>query len=95
MTTTPIDSSFSSHSDDFENLNDSELSESLMYCLNGNEPLCITPNNQSQIQNNLNSTAGRSSKRPHPKPIDVNDEKSTVDYSCINPKKNHLELSAL
>lgn len=43
LMTTPIDSSFSSQSDDFENLNDSEMSESLIYCLNGNEPACLTP----------------------------------------------------
>lgn len=42
MTATPVDTSFSSHSDDFENLNDSEMSESLIYCLNGNEPIeCV------------------------------------------------------
>lgn len=35
---TPVDSSFSSQSDDFENLNDSEMNESLIYCLDGNEP---------------------------------------------------------
>lgn len=39
MMATPVDTSFSSHSDDFENLNDSEMSESLIYCLNGNEPI--------------------------------------------------------
>lgn len=39
LMTTPVDSSFSSQSDDFENLNDSEMSESLIYCLNGNEPV--------------------------------------------------------
>lgn len=39
MTATPVDTSFSSHSDDFENLNDSEMSESLIYCLDGNEPI--------------------------------------------------------
>lgn len=40
LMTTPVDSSFSSRSDDnFENLNDSEMSESLIYCLNGNEPI--------------------------------------------------------
>lgn len=38
MMATPVDLSFSSQSDDFENLDDSEMSESLIYCLNGNEP---------------------------------------------------------
>lgn len=97
MTTTAIDSSFSSHSGDFENLNDSELSESLIYCLNGNEPMCITPKNQPTLATSL--TAGRTStiKRSHPKTIELNDHECSesivyVDCSCINPKKNHLEL---
>lgn len=39
LMTTPVDSSFSSQSDDFENFDDSEMSESLIYCLNGNQPI--------------------------------------------------------
>lgn len=44
ISTSPVDSSFASHPDDFgsaqdiQNLTESELSESLLYCLNGNRP---------------------------------------------------------
>lgn len=44
ISTSPVDSSFSSHPDDFgsaqdiQNLTESELSESLLFCLNGNQP---------------------------------------------------------
>lgn len=76
--TTPVDSSFSSQSDDFENLNDSEMSESLMYCLNGNEPIDddiglpnvnepITPQPTSRIFPSASSSCRKSSftiKRP-------------------------------
>lgn len=45
ISTSPVDSSFSSHPDDFgsaqdiQNLTESELSESLLFCLNGNRPV--------------------------------------------------------
>lgn len=100
--TTPLDSSFTSQSDDFENLNDSEMSESLIYCLNGNEPTYLTP---CKV---LSNTAGRqfssngsnsSAKRPHTN-IGSSSSDSTesmvdqlyVDYGSVNAKKNHLEL---
>lgn len=44
ISTSPVDSSFSSHPDDFgsaqdiQNLIETDLSESLLYCLNGNKP---------------------------------------------------------
>lgn len=76
--TTPVDSSFSSQSDDFENLNDSEMSESLIYCLNGNEPIDdyiglptviepVTPRPTSRIIPSASSSCHKSSfsiKRP-------------------------------
>lgn len=54
---TPVDSSFSSQSDDFENLNDSEMNESLIYCLDGNEPDFLTSENlyKSMSTNDLDS----------------------------------------
>lgn len=46
ISTSPVDSSFSSHPDDFGSSSDvnnlvesSELSESLLYCLDGNQPV--------------------------------------------------------
>lgn len=126
--TTPVDSSFSSQSGDFENLNDSEMSESLIYCLNGNEPIeyvglpnvnepFITPRSTSRIFSSA-STAKKSGSCSIKRPL-KNDDKDDddgcggggsdggggrsignalnaklygVDYSCINAKKNHLEL---
>lgn len=110
LMTTPVDSSFSSQSDDFENLNDSEMSESLIYCLNGNEPIdeCvglpnvnepITPRPTSRIYPNASNSCQKSSftiKRPLKNDDDLVSNSLTdpmySDYSCINPKKNHLEL---
>lgn len=118
--TTPVDSSFSSQSGDFENLNDSEMSESLIYCLNGNEPIeyvglpnvnepINTPRSTSRIFSSASTkkSSSCSIKRPMKNDdIDDNDDGGGggsggnglsaklygVDYSCINPKKNHLEL---
>lgn len=110
LMTTPIDSSFSSQSDDFENLNDSEMSESLIYCLNGNEPVCVTPitscaapmNGRRIFDGSANSNSKNTCiKRPHATTsieniCDRNKQRVAdmryVDYGCINPKKNHLEL---
>lgn len=120
--TTPVDSSFSSQSGDFENLNDSEMSESLIYCLNGNEPIEYvglpnvnepfnTPRSTSRIFSSA-STAKKSGSCSIKRPLknDDNDDDGVcggggsdggnalsaklygVDYSCINAKKNHLEL---
>lgn len=117
LMTTPIDSSFSSQSDDFENLNDSEMSESLIYCLNGNEPMCLTPIHKScatapitgrrifdasASAGGSNSSTNSCIKRPHATTTSIENicDRNTprvadmlyVDYGCINPKKNHLEL---
>lgn len=128
--TTPVDSSFSSQSGDFENLNDSEMSESLIYCLNGNEPIeyvglpnvnepFSTPRSTSRIFASA-SAAKKSGSCSIKRPLksDDNDDDDVcgggdsdggsgggrsignalsaklygVDYSCINAKKNHLEL---
>lgn len=123
--TTPVDSSFSSQSGDFENLNDSEMSESLIYCLNGNEPIeyvglpnlnvneppFSTPRSTSRIFSSA-STTKKSGSCPIKRPLkndDIDDDDDCggvgggignglsaklygVDYSCINAKKNHLEL---
>lgn len=104
LMTTPGDSSFSSQSDDFGNLNDSQLSESLIYCLNGNEPdevgvpiieasnMPVTP-----LSTARNFAATNSMKRP----LNSDDTNGTayaansspyVDCSYISAKKNHLEL---
>lgn len=110
--TTPVDSSFSSQSGDFENLNDSEMSESLIYCLNGNEPIeyvglpnvnePITPRSTGRIFSSTSNTCLKSSGCSIKRPLktDDNDDDGNglsaklygIDYSCINPKKNHLEL---
>lgn len=52
ISTSPVDSSFSSHPDDFGSTSDlnnlvesSELSESLLYCLDGNQPADVSGNN--------------------------------------------------
>ncbi|XP_031630780.1 uncharacterized protein LOC116345492 isoform X2 [Contarinia nasturtii] len=102
LMTTPVDSSFSSQSDDFENLNDSEMSESLIYCLNGNEPNDVglpnindpvTPRSTNRI---FPSGSSVSFKRPLKNDDDLgkNSLSDPVygEYSCINAKKNHLEL---
>lgn len=120
--TTPVDSSFSSQSGDFENLNDSEMSESLIYCLNGNEPIeyvglpnvnepFSTPRSTSKILSSA-STTKKSGSCSIKRPLKNDDDDDCgggggsghsignglsaklygVDYSCINPKKNHLEL---
>lgn len=108
--TTPVDSSFSSQSDDFENLNDSEMSESLIYCLNGNEPIDdyvglpnvnepVTPRSTSRIFPSASNSCHKNSfsiKRPLNNDVDLGtnslSDQIYSDYSCINPKKNHLEL---
>lgn len=109
--TTPVDTSFSSQSDDFENLNDSEMSESLIYCLNGNDPIDeyiglpnintdpITPRTMSRIYASGNSSCHKNSipiKRPLKSDDDLGTNSLTDpiygEYSCINAKKNHLEL---
>lgn len=110
LMTTPIDSSFSSQSDDFENLNDSDMSESLIYCLNGNEPVCLTPitscatpmSGRRIFDGSASSSSTTSCiKRPHATTSIENicdrntphvADRLYVDYGCINPKKNHLEL---
>lgn len=111
MMATPVDSSFiSSQSDDFENLNDSEMSESLIYCLNGNEPIeylpaamgtpstilsgTPRPTNRQYASNSCQKTI--SIKRPLKNDIDSCSSPLNGpiygDYSCVNAKKNHLEL---
>lgn len=110
---TPVDSSFSSQSDDFANFNDSDMSESLIFCLNGNEPIEYATLPTVDIETTANcSTISRATSRPFSS-IKENisyqrnnitikrplmDDESSTDllkdqlYSCINPKKNHLEL---
>lgn len=98
LTTTPVDSSFSSQSDDFENLNDSEMSESLIYCLNGNEPESQSP--QSDIDEHdalLNITTQnefRSSGRKRAADISsgCSNDNLFCDYNNGKAKKNHIEL---
>lgn len=109
--TTPVDSSFSSQSDDFENLNDSEMSESLIYCLNGNQPIDeyiglpninndpITPRTTTRIFASGSNSCHKNSI-PIKRPLNNDDDLGTNslsdpiygEYSCINAKKNHLEL---
>lgn len=100
--TTSIDSSFTSQSDDFANLNDSEMSESLIYCLNGNEPSTPRAACASASSNSYNSNTNVCIKRPHAPTTSIEDlcdrnsahvsDMLYVDYGCIHPKKNHLEL---
>lgn len=60
-TSAPVDSSFSSQPDDFgstddiQDLTESELSQSLLYCLNGNIPTDMPSSNLSPIDVNLQS----------------------------------------
>lgn len=97
--TTPMDSSFSSQSDDFENLNDSEMSESLIYCLNGNEPeVYLTPNSSNKssavtiaagrcIGNSATNSTSSSIKRPHTNIGNLSDSTSSLTdkiYSDFN-----------
>lgn len=113
LLTTPIDSSFSSQSDDFENLNDSEMSESLIYCLNGNDPIDdfvglpsvnndnpVTPRTTSRIFATSGNNSCHKNSIPIKRPLKSDDDLGTNsltdpiygEYSCINAKKNHLEL---
>lgn len=104
---TPVDTSFSSQSDDFENLNDSQMSESLIYCLNGNEPIdeyvgvptatvvsSITGTPSMATQRN-----GVATKRPLHAAEDFSagatigtNDNPFGDCNCTSAKKNHLEL---
>lgn len=58
-TSAPVDSSFSSQPDDFgssediQDLTESELSQSLLYCLNGNIPTDMSSSNLSPIESNV------------------------------------------
>lgn len=107
MMATPVDSSFSSHSDDFENLNDSEMSESLIYCLNGNEPIeyvglpqvDATPSYPSTpcATNHFKNTSSQKNNFTGKRPLSDNDsnalnEQIYGEFSCAKAKKNHLEL---
>lgn len=113
LLTTPVDSSFSSQSDDFENLNDSEMSESLIYCLNGNDPIDdfvglpnvnhenpVTPRTTSRIFAASGNNSCHKNSIPTKRPLKNDDDLGTNsltdpiygEYSCINAKKNHLEL---
>lgn len=94
--TTPVDSSFSSQSDDFENLNDSEMSESLIYCLNGNEPVeyvddssiglpnvnnePVTPRTTSRIFPSGSSSCHKNSF-PIKRPLKNDDDSGTNSFS--------------
>lgn len=97
LTTTPVDSSFSSQSDDFENLNDSEMSESLIYCLNGNEPECQSPETTIDDHHQLNATIQnefRSSARKRTAELSgsCTNDNLFCDYNNGQAKKNHIEL---
>lgn len=107
LMTTPVDSSFSSQSDDFENLNDSEMSESLIYCLNGNEPIEYvglpnvnepsTSRPTSRIFSIDNNSHGHKNSIPIKRPLKNDDDIGTNSisdpiYGEYNAKKNHLEL---
>lgn len=104
---TPVDSSFSSQPDDFENMNDSELSESLIHCLNGNEPVeyvgIPTADTPNKPVTPLSTTTPRSLTRANSmkRPMGSDDTAGTihgtndnpfVDCNFISAKKNHLEL---
>lgn len=91
---TPVDTSFSSQSDDFENLDDSQMSESLIYCLNGNEPIEYvgvpapsTPRNGTATKRPLNSAENCSAETAA-----GTGDNPFADFNCISAKKNHLEL---
>lgn len=64
-----MDSSFSSQPDDFgsteniQDLTESELSQSLLYCLNGNIPSDMSLSDLSNIESNVNLQTTSSSKR--------------------------------
>lgn len=105
---TPVDTSFASQSDDFENMDNSELSESLIYCLNGNDPIEMnlsnvketgTPRTNKRILSSGSSACKEDSfslKRPMKNEEDLisisEADKLYGDYPFINTKKNHLEL---
>lgn len=101
---TPVDSSFTSQSDDFENLNDSEMSESLIYCLNGNEPMEYVDLSTIDTQNvpvtpsttkrhfPTNSSTKRPLKNENVSETNSLDDQRYIDYSCTSAKKNYLEL---
>lgn len=68
----PEDSSFSSHSDDFgstndlEQLTETDMSDSLLYCMNGNRPTELSSPEMNTIQNNTflqQQSKGSSKKR--------------------------------
>lgn len=97
LTTTPVNSSFASQSDDFENLNDSEMSESLIYCLNGNEPKCQSPQTIIDDHHQLNATVQnefRSSGRKRTADLssDCTNDNLFSDYNNSKAKKTHIEL---
>lgn len=86
------------------------MSESLIYCLNGNEPHDeyiglpnvnndpVTPRPTSRMFTSGNSSCHKNSI-PIKRPLKSDDDLGTNpidpiygEYSCINAKKNHLEL---
>lgn len=92
---TPVDTSFSSQSDDFENLDDSQMSESLIYCLNGNEPIEYvgvpapsTPRHGTATKRPLNSAE----ECPAETAVGMQTDNPFGDFNGISAKKNHLEL---
>lgn len=89
--TTPVDSSFSSQSDDFKNLNDSEMSESLIYCLNGNEPVEYVDNDSSIGLPNVNEpVTPRTAARIYPSGSSSSCHKNSIPIK--RPLKNDNDL---
>ncbi|XP_034235007.1 uncharacterized protein LOC117641630 isoform X1 [Thrips palmi] len=88
LTASPVDLSFSSHTGDFDSsserevryvLSNDNLSDSLLYCLNGNEPSCLDASDLPEVdKKSLNST-GAASNLSDKGPVDEDYESSGVE----------------
>lgn len=91
LTASPVDLSFSSHTGDFDSsserevkfvLSNDNLSESLLYCLDGNEPSCLDKSNvsHSEVDKKLHNSLGAASNISSDKePVDDDYESSGVE----------------
>lgn len=90
LTASPVDLSFSSHTGDFDSsserevryvLSNDNLSDSLLYCLNGNEPSCLDNSNLShtEVDKKSHNSLGAASNLSDKEPVDDDYESSGVE----------------
>lgn len=107
LTASPVDLSFSSHTGDFDSsserevryvLSNDNLSDSLLYCLNGHEPSCLDASNlsQNEIDKKSHNSLGAASNLSDREPVDDDYESSGVEGDHDNGSLSmQSELSRL